>query len=117
MLEVVLAKPQTDKRTEGVYSHAAGVHPRHLPRAGYGSFAGTAYGSVGTGLGGAAAAGLPQVLEYTCKSLFAWIEYSYNRSHRFARVGQPMIYGRGPMPAGMHMVPMVLPDGRIGYVL
>lgn len=30
---------------------------------------------------------------------------------------QPVIYGRGPMPAGMHMVPMVLPDGRIGYVL
>ncbi|XP_077248440.1 heterogeneous nuclear ribonucleoprotein Q-like [Tasmannia lanceolata] len=34
-----------------------------------------------------------------------------------ARYGQPMIYGRGPMPAGMQMVPMVLPDGRIGYVL
>lgn len=27
---------------------------------------------------------------------------------------QPMIYGRGPMPSRMHMVPMVLPDGRIG---
>lgn len=32
-------------------------------------------------------------------------------------IEQPMIYGRGPMPAGMQMVPMVLPDGRIGYVL
>ncbi|KAK2363295.1 protein arginine N-methyltransferase PRMT10 [Trifolium repens] len=32
-------------------------------------------------------------------------------------IKQPMIYGRGPMPAGMHMVPTVLPDGRIGYVL
>lgn len=32
-------------------------------------------------------------------------------------VGQPVIYGRGPMPTGMAMVPMVLPDGRIGYVL
>ncbi|XP_068635280.1 heterogeneous nuclear ribonucleoprotein Q-like [Aristolochia californica] len=32
-------------------------------------------------------------------------------------VGQPMIYGRGPMPPGMQMVPMVLPDGRLGYVL
>ncbi|KAK1272408.1 Polyadenylate-binding protein RBP45C [Acorus gramineus] len=31
--------------------------------------------------------------------------------------GQTMIYGRGPMPAGMRMVPMVLPDGRLGYVL
>ncbi|KAJ4953153.1 hypothetical protein NE237_029985 [Protea cynaroides] len=30
---------------------------------------------------------------------------------------QPVIYGRGPLPAGMQMVPMVLPDGRIGYVL
>uniref|UniRef100_A0A0E0J0B3 RRM domain-containing protein n=1 Tax=Oryza nivara TaxID=4536 RepID=A0A0E0J0B3_ORYNI len=25
---------------------------------------------------------------------------------------QPMIYGRGPAPAGMRMVPMVLPDGN-----
>ncbi|KAK3140181.1 hypothetical protein QOZ80_5AG0397190 [Eleusine coracana subsp. coracana] len=30
---------------------------------------------------------------------------------------QPMIYGRGPAPTGMRMVPMVLPDGRLGYVL
>ncbi|CAM8941949.1 unnamed protein product [Rhodiola kirilowii] len=29
----------------------------------------------------------------------------------------PMIYGRGPMPSGMQMVPMMLPGGRIGYVL
>lgn len=35
----------------------------------------------------------------------------------FVHMKQPMIYGRGPMPAGMQMVPMVLPDGRIGYVL
>ncbi|KAH9731272.1 Heterogeneous nuclear ribonucleoprotein Q [Citrus sinensis] len=89
VLEVALARPQTNKRTEGVYSCAAGVHPSGLPHAGYGSFAGTAYGSVSTGLGVAAGAGLQQ----------------------------PMIYGRGQMPAGMHMVPMVLPDGRIGYVL
>ncbi|KAK9093804.1 hypothetical protein Scep_025273 [Stephania cephalantha] len=31
--------------------------------------------------------------------------------------GQPMIYGRGPAPPGMQMVPMLLPDGRLGYVL
>lgn len=31
--------------------------------------------------------------------------------------GQPVIYGRGPAPAGMSMVPMMLPDGRMGYVL
>ncbi|KAF3564767.1 hypothetical protein DY000_02010800 [Brassica cretica] len=28
-----------------------------------------------------------------------------------------MIYGRGSMPTGMQMVPMLLPDGRVGYVL
>ncbi|XP_042390894.1 heterogeneous nuclear ribonucleoprotein Q-like isoform X1 [Zingiber officinale] len=31
--------------------------------------------------------------------------------------GQPMAYGRGQVPAGMAMVPMFLPDGRLGYVL
>lgn len=30
---------------------------------------------------------------------------------------QPLIYGRGPTPAGIAMMPMLLPDGRIGYVL
>ncbi|KAJ6745943.1 hypothetical protein OIU74_028582 [Salix koriyanagi] len=34
-----------------------------------------------------------------------------------AGFAQPMIYGRGPTPAGMSMMPMLLPDGRIGYVL
>ncbi|XP_044482200.1 heterogeneous nuclear ribonucleoprotein Q-like [Mangifera indica] len=34
-----------------------------------------------------------------------------------APLAQPMIYGRGPTPAGMAMLPMLLPDGRIGYVL
>ncbi|KAK0585884.1 hypothetical protein LWI29_035688 [Acer saccharum] len=29
----------------------------------------------------------------------------------------PMMYGRGSTPAGMAMLPMLLPDGRIGYVL
>ena len=32
-------------------------------------------------------------------------------------IEQPMIYGRGAMPTGMQMVPMLLPDGRVGYVL
>ncbi|KAF2296454.1 hypothetical protein GH714_038244 [Hevea brasiliensis] len=31
--------------------------------------------------------------------------------------GYQVIYGRGPTPAGMAMMPMLLPDGRIGYVL
>ncbi|KAI4373592.1 hypothetical protein MLD38_011703 [Melastoma candidum] len=34
-----------------------------------------------------------------------------------ASFAQPMIYGRGLTPAGMAMMPMLLPDGRIGYVL
>ncbi|KAH9702352.1 Heterogeneous nuclear ribonucleoprotein Q [Citrus sinensis] len=87
VLEVVLAKPQTDKKTEGTFPYSPGLVPTHLPHAGYGGFAGTPYGSVGAGFG--VAAGFQQ----------------------------PMIYGRGPMPSGMHMVPMVLPDGQIGYVL
>ncbi|XP_021279000.1 heterogeneous nuclear ribonucleoprotein R-like [Herrania umbratica] len=34
-----------------------------------------------------------------------------------AGLAQPLIYGRGPTPTGMSMMPMLLPDGRIGYVL
>ncbi|CAN1772147.1 Heterogeneous nuclear ribonucleoprotein Q [Linum perenne] len=30
---------------------------------------------------------------------------------------QPMFYGAEPTPAGMAMMPMFLPDGRVGYVL
>ncbi|XP_010940959.1 heterogeneous nuclear ribonucleoprotein Q [Elaeis guineensis] len=42
---------------------------------------------------------------------------AYGGAYGAAGFGQPVIYGRGPMPAGMRMVPMVLPDGRLGYVL
>ncbi|XP_077234177.1 heterogeneous nuclear ribonucleoprotein Q-like [Tasmannia lanceolata] len=42
---------------------------------------------------------------------------AYGAGYGTAGFGQPMIYGRGPMPSGMQMVPMVLPDGRLGYVL
>ncbi|CAI0391728.1 unnamed protein product [Linum tenue] len=34
-----------------------------------------------------------------------------------AAFAQPLIYGRGPTPASMAMMPMFLPDGRVGYVL
>ncbi|KAF7823225.1 heterogeneous nuclear ribonucleoprotein Q-like [Senna tora] len=34
-----------------------------------------------------------------------------------AGLAQHMVYGRGPTPSGMAMMPMFLPDGRIGYVL
>ncbi|GMN42820.1 hypothetical protein TIFTF001_012020 [Ficus carica] len=87
-LEVVLAKPQTEKKPDGHYPYGALPHASHLPHPGYGGFAGNPYGTLGSGFG-VPAAGFQQ----------------------------PMIYGRGPMPAGMQMVPMVLPDGRIGYVL
>ncbi|CAK7348642.1 unnamed protein product [Dovyalis caffra] len=87
LLEVVLAKPQADKKPDGAYPYNTGVHPNPVPLPAYSGFAGNPYGSMGSGFG--AAAGFQQ----------------------------PVIYGRGPMPAGMHMVPMVLPDGRIGYVL
>ncbi|KAL9397090.1 hypothetical protein Peur_011343 [Populus x canadensis] len=87
LLEVVLAKPQADKKPDGSYPYNIGVNPNPVPLPAYSGFAGNPYGSSGTGFG--VAAGFQQ----------------------------PVIYGRGPMPAGMHMVPMVLPDGRIGYVL
>ncbi|WVZ20197.1 hypothetical protein V8G54_007519 [Vigna mungo] len=87
VLEVVLAKPQADKKPDGGYGYNPGLHPNHLPHPAYGNFSGNPYGSLGAGYG---------------------VGGGYQ---------QPMIYGRGPMPAGMQMVPMVLPDGRIGYVL
>lgn len=87
VLEVVLAKPQSDKKTDVAYPYNAGIPPSQVAHPAYGGLAGNPYGSLGTGFG------VP------------------------ASFQQPVIYGRGPMPAGMHMVPMVLPDGRIGYVL
>ncbi|KAJ6723156.1 hypothetical protein OIU74_007697 [Salix koriyanagi] len=87
VLEVVLAKPQADKKPDAAYPYNVGVHPNPVPLPAYSGFAGNPYGSLGTGFG---------------------VAPSFQ---------QPVIYGRGPMPAGMHMVPMVLPDGRIGYVL
>lgn len=88
LLEVTLAKPQTDKKSDGSFGYNnTGLHPGFLQHPGYGGLSGSSYGSLGAGYG--VTAGFQQ----------------------------PMIYGRGPMPSGMHMVPMVLPDGRIGYVL
>ncbi|KAE9595834.1 hypothetical protein Lal_00031047 [Lupinus albus] len=88
VLEVVLAKPQTERKPDGGYAYNPGFQPNHFPQPSYGGgFAGNLYGSSGGGYG--VAAGFQQ----------------------------PVIYGRGPMPSGMQMVPMVLPDGQIGYVL
>uniref|UniRef100_M1AQM9 RNA-binding region RNP-1 (RNA recognition motif); Calcium-binding EF-hand n=1 Tax=Solanum tuberosum TaxID=4113 RepID=M1AQM9_SOLTU len=89
MLEVVLAKPQTEKKFDAASPHNAVPHHNYIPHPGYGAFPMNPYAPLTAGYGAAAAA--------------------------FQQ--QPMIYGRGPMPTGMQMVPMVLPDGQIGYVL
>ncbi|GMH21768.1 hypothetical protein Nepgr_023610 [Nepenthes gracilis] len=84
VLEVTMAKPQTDKKTDTAAPFSAALNYFAPPAYG---FARNPYGSMGAGYGVATGS------------------------------QQPVIYGRGPMPAGMQMVPMVLPDGRIGYVL
>ncbi|KAL2461429.1 RNA-binding (RRM/RBD/RNP motif) family protein [Abeliophyllum distichum] len=87
LLEVVLAKPQTEKKFDTANPHNPTPMPNYIPHPGYAGIPVNPYSPIASGYG--AATGLQQ----------------------------PMIYGRGPMPAGMQMVPMVLPDGRIGYVL
>ncbi|KZV47854.1 hypothetical protein F511_38531 [Dorcoceras hygrometricum] len=80
VLEVVLAKPQADKKLDAATPHNPSPIPNYIPHQGY------------TGI-------------------------TMNPYAPMSGFQQPMIYGRGPMPAGMQMVPMVLPDGRIGYFL
>ncbi|KAL0388950.1 UNVERIFIED_CONTAM: Heterogeneous nuclear ribonucleoprotein Q [Sesamum radiatum] len=88
VLEVVLAKPQTEKKFDAANPHNPSPVPNYIPHPGYAGIPVNPYAPIAAGYG--TAAGFQQ---------------------------QPVIYGRGPMPAGMQMVPMVLPDGRIGYVL
>ncbi|KAK9051382.1 hypothetical protein SSX86_028009 [Deinandra increscens subsp. villosa] len=86
VLEVVLAKPQSDRKSDGSNNpHHSGPHPNYIPHNVYGGFSASPYAAP---------------------------RYGANTSFQ-----QPMIYGRGPVPGGMQMVPMVLPDGQIGYVL
>ncbi|PWA64795.1 RNA-binding (RRM/RBD/RNP motifs) family protein [Artemisia annua] len=85
-LEVVFAKPQSEKKPDAANPHHAAPVPNYIPHAVYGGFAANPYGAAPA--------------------------YGVNPS-----LQQPMIYGRGPVPGGMQMVPMVLPDGQIGYVL
>lgn len=92
MLEVVLAKPQTEKKFDAANPYNAIPHHNYIPHPGYGAFPMNPFAPLTAGYGAAAAAAA-------------------------AGFQQPMIYGRGPMPSGMQMVPMVLPDGQIGYVL
>ncbi|CAL5331889.1 unnamed protein product [Camellia sinensis] len=88
-LEVCLAKPQSDKKFDWTNPYISGPHPNYIPHPGYGSFPGNPYGSLGGEYG--VATGFQQVY---C-----------------------LIYGRGPVLERMHMIPMVRPDGRTGYVL
>ncbi|XP_076928922.1 heterogeneous nuclear ribonucleoprotein Q-like isoform X1 [Bidens hawaiensis] len=88
VLEVVLAKPQNDRKSDNSNNpHHSGPHPNYIPHTAYGGF--------------------------TAASPYAAPRYGVTPSFQ----QQPMIYGRGPLPGGMQMVPMVLPDGQIGYVL
>ncbi|XP_068340458.1 heterogeneous nuclear ribonucleoprotein Q-like [Pyrus communis] len=88
VLECSLAKPQSDQKSSGSSTQQrSALLPTYPPRLGYGMVGGSPYGG---GLG--AGYGGPGI-------------------------AQPLIYGRGPTPAGMAMMPMLLPDGRIRYVL
>nr|POF06660.1 isoform 3 of heterogeneous nuclear ribonucleoprotein q [Quercus suber] len=90
VLECSLAKPQADQKSGGSNSQKAGLLPSYPPRVGYGLVGGP-YGALGAGYGGA--------------------------GYGATGFAQPMMYGRGPTPSGLAMMPMLLPDGRIGYVL
>ena len=64
------------------------------------------------------------VIEYHCnKFCLSWLVLTLviDNSRFLLILGhaylQPMMYGRGPTPSGLAMMPMLLPDGRIGYVL
>ncbi|TKY67062.1 RNA-binding protein 46 [Spatholobus suberectus] len=88
ILECSLAKPQADQKSGGSNTQKPG--PGLLPS--YPPHVG--YGLVGGGAYGALGAG------YAAPGL-----------------AQPLLYGGGQTPPGMAMMPMLLADGRIGYVL
>lgn len=62
LLEVVLARPQSDKKQDGASHVNSGPHPNYIPSAGYSGFPSNPYGHVGAGYG--VAAGFQQVCEY-----------------------------------------------------
>ncbi|XP_022898435.1 heterogeneous nuclear ribonucleoprotein Q-like isoform X1 [Olea europaea var. sylvestris] len=88
VLAVVLAKPQMQKKFNVANPQNSTPVSNNNNHLGYAGIPVSPYASIAAGYG--AAPGFQQ---------------------------QPMNYGRGPMPEGMQMVPMVLSDGRIGYVL
>ncbi|KAL3623419.1 hypothetical protein CASFOL_032235 [Castilleja foliolosa] len=87
VVECSLAKPQSDQKTTGGSSSQKPALYQTYPPRMGYNLAGSPYGAIGAGYPGAG----------------------------FARA-QPLMYGRGGSP-GMAMMPMLLPDGRIGYVL
>ncbi|XP_011004100.1 PREDICTED: heterogeneous nuclear ribonucleoprotein R-like isoform X1 [Populus euphratica] len=87
VLDCSLAKPHTDQKPSGGPNSQNSSLYSNFPPQLGYGLAGGTYGAFSAGFG---AAGFTQ---------------------------QPVIYGRGPTPAGMAMMPMLLPDGRIGYVL
>ncbi|CAN1294402.1 Heterogeneous nuclear ribonucleoprotein Q [Linum perenne] len=86
-LECSLAKPQADQKAVGLSNIQNAGILPSFPPYAGYGLGGAAYGSLSTGYGAAP----------------------------FAQ--QPMIYGAGPSPSGMAMMPMLLPDGQIGYIL
>lgn len=129
VIEVVLAKPQTDKKSDHASnSYRAGQLPTYPQYPSY-AYGGDPYAGYGGGYGAAAGQVLLRLFQngiilpsmMFLFSLFVlWLismHFCGLLKNFWLLVLQPVICGRGPMPAGMRMVPMVLPDGRIGYVL
>lgn len=56
------------------------------------------------------------ILSKTADTSVCMSRYVSNQCLMFLNM-QPLMYGPGPAPPGMTMMPMLLPDGRIGYVL
>ncbi|GJZ49036.1 retrovirus-related pol polyprotein from transposon TNT 1-94 [Tanacetum coccineum] len=80
-LEVVFAKPQSEKKSDAANPHHAALLPNYIHHDVYGGFTTN-----------------PYVVD---------VAPAYG----------PMIYRRGPVPGGIYMVLMVLPNGQIGYVI
>ncbi|KVH97329.1 Nucleotide-binding, alpha-beta plait [Cynara cardunculus var. scolymus] len=50
VLEVVLAKPQSDRKPDGINSHYSGPHPNYIPHPVYGGFSASPYGGTRYGV-------------------------------------------------------------------
>lgn len=105
-----MAKPLSDKKPD--HSHRPGGGPNY-PLPSYSGYMGDPYGAYG---GGGPAYNQVSKAKSETTILSKTLRLVLLYSHHFFLL-QPMIYGRGPAPTSMRMVPMVLPDGRLGYVL